>query len=385
MIKSALFTPLKIRGLEIKNRFMRSATYEGLGDSNDMPTDKLKKIIRKLADGDVGLIIPGYVYSIRHGKANPYQCSVATYKQAFAWQDTIDYCHKKGSKVFIQVCHAGGYTKEEYTDHVMPMAPTGGIIPGSRSMSNQNIEEVIDSFINAAMRIQNIGADGIQIHGAHCYLLAQFLSPFTNRRRDKWGGSIDNRVRIVKEIATEIRKIVSPDFVIGIKMNGSDCDKNGVTPEMAAEYIKRLPMIDHFEISAGCNSEYKFGFAHFNTPNKNLFKKIFGKQYETIYKEALIDHEKMPYQEGYNVQATKTIHKLVPEANLAVCGGLNSVNFMEKIINENVASMVSLSRPFIREPNFVRKIHEGKIQNLSCKYCNLCLINGGKGLKCHNW
>ena len=365
---------------------MRSATYEGLGDSNDMPTDKLKKIIRKLADGDVGLIIPGYVYSIRHGKANPYQCSVATYKQAFAWQDTIDYCHKKGSKVFIQVCHAGGYTKEEYTDHVMPMAPTGGIIPGSRSMSNQNIEEVIDSFINAAMRIQNIGADGIQIHGAHCYLLAQFLSPFTNRRRDKWGGSIDNRVRIVKEIATEIRKIVSPDFVIGIKMNGSDCDKNGVTPEMAAEYIKRLPMIDHFEISTAGNLECKFATSRPSHPDHKLYMNHYGKDADAKYKEALKDYEMTPYFEGYNVSATKRIHELVPEANLAVCGGLNSVDLMEKVINENVASMVSLSRPFIREPDLVKKIHQGKIRKLSCKYCDFCLteINNG-GLKCKNW
>lgn len=384
MLKSVLFSPVKVRGLEIKNRFMRSATHEGYADSNDKPNSRLKKIICNLADNEVGLIVPGYVYPIKHGKASIGQCGVETYNQVQAWKDVIDYCHSKGSKIFIQVCHAGGRASEEATG-VTPMAPTGGIIPGTITMKNETIEEIIDSYIHAALRIQRAGADGIQIHAAHCYLLAEFLSPLENRRNDKWGGSLDNRVRIVKEIASEIRKVVSPDFVVSIKMNGRDDIKNGVTPEMAAEYIKRLPMIDHFEISAGCNSEYKFGFAHFNTPNKNLFKKIFGKQYETIYKEALIDHEKMPYQEGYNVQATKTIHKLVPEANLAVCGGLNSVNFMEKIINENVASMVSLSRPFIREPNLVRKIHEGKIQNLSCKYCNLCLINGGKGLKCHNW
>ncbi|KAH0795594.1 oxidoreductase, FAD/FMN-binding family protein [Histomonas meleagridis] len=379
MLKSILFSPLKIRGIEIPNRFMRSATYEALSDDFGLPKPILKKEMEKLADGEVGLIVPGYVYPIKHGKANKFQCGMTNLQEAQSWKSTINYVHKKGSKIIFQVCHAGIKAKPDDIGIATPIGASG-ILPETRDMTNSEIEETIESFIQAALRLQSVGADGIQIHAAHGYLLSAFLSPYMNRRTDKWGGSAENRLRIVSEIATSIRKAVSSDFVISIKINGNDHIDGGVTPDLAAAYIRDLPMIDQFEISCGVN----LGTCYSTRAilSKEDIARFFPKD-----KVELVSQRKIAkYENAHNLAAAKRIHELVPEANLALVGGLREVSDMEKIVNDGIASMVSLSRPFLREPYLVRDIRKGNVKKPSCKNCALCLAGLAVGrAKCWNW
>ncbi|KAH0785979.1 oxidoreductase, FAD/FMN-binding family protein [Histomonas meleagridis] len=382
-MKSVLYSPTKIRGHIIKNRFMRSATYEALGEPSGMPKHELTKMIEKLATGEVGLIVPGYVYPIKHGKAAKFQCGITNYKEAGAWENTIKFAHKKGSKIIFQVCHGGVMCKPEDIDGT-PIGASG-ILPNTRDMTNAEIEETIDSFIQAALRLQSVGADGIQLHAAHGYLLSAFLSPAMNRRTDKWGGSLENRVRIVQEIATNIRKVVSPDFAISIKMNGDDNYEGGVTPDMAGQYILRLPMIDHFEISCGIGLKYP-STIRFHPVKEEFYNNIEDKKLaEKFYQIATKCAKNAPSTYGYNVYAAKRIHEIAPDANLAVVGGNRRVADMEDIINSKTANMVSLSRPFLRQPLLVKELKEGKIDKITCKDCGLCILNLSSKVKCWNW
>ena len=206
-----------------------------------------------------------------------------------------------------------------------------------------------------------------------------------NRRTDKWGGSLDNRLRIVKEIATSIREVVSPDFAISIKMNGDDNYEGGVTPDLAAQYVSKLPMIDHFEISCGIGLGYPTTI-RFN-PNKDEFLRNIEDKDEAnkLYRAARAAADHMPSTFGYNVYAARRIHELVPEANLAVVGGNRRPADMEEIVNSGTAAMVSISRPFLRQPTLVRDLRTGKIDHMSCKDCGLCILNMGKRVKCWNW
>lgn len=359
---------------------MRSATYEGLAGVTGLPRSVLNTMIENLSEGQTGLIVPGYVYPIQHGKAAPRQCGMARLADSQVWEPTVKKVHQNGSKIIFQVCHGGVRCNPE--DIKLPQAigvsPEG---PNTREMTNAEIEETIDSFIQAAFRIQSIGGDGIQLHAAHGYLLSAFLSPVMNKRTDKWGGSFENRLRIVHEIATQIKEVVAPDFAIGIKMNGDDNRPGGVTPELAAQYISKLRMIDFFEISCGLGGCPSYGI-------RSDFNEEFFRQ--KVKNEAVVENAKkmiegVKYEEGYNVYAAKIIHRIVPDAKLAVVGGNRNIKNMEKLITDGTVQLISMSRPFLRQPHLVKDLKEGKIDKIDCVSCGLCNLHRLKGIKCQNY
>lgn len=235
----------------------------------------------------MGLIVPGYLYLSKAGKALNGQGGIEDDLQAESWRETVEYIHSKGAKTLFQVCDAGVATSFEITGE----RPRGPIkeYEGSREMTPMEIAELIDNYRKAAKRIQNIGVDGLEIHGAHGYLISSFLSPITNKRQDRYGGSPENRRRIVSEIVDAIRSECGKDFAIGIKLNGDDCrpKENGLTPKDLAATMAAIPDIDLWEISCG--------FRDRTTPGRSINRKLRNKNY--------------PYTEGYNIPAVEVCRK----------------------------------------------------------------------------
>lgn len=376
---SILFTPKKLGKLTVPNRFMRSATWEGLSDPDGRPTPELLNMIETLAANGVGLIIPGAVYVTKRGKGMVGESAMTTLEHARKWKPCIEKVHQHGSKLIFQLIHNGLDANPSLNDGYQASGPTS-FNENQHELTNSEIEDLIQNFADSAELSYRAGADGVQIHGAHLYLLSSFLSPALNHRTDKWGGSPENRVRIIKEIIDEIKRRVPSDFSLSMKIDGDDYLDGGMKPDLCAKYVDMLKyQLDFFEISAGSHHTI------LSTVNKSILTRGVK---DKKRKEELIDFANKftqgnTFTENYNLDALKVVKKKVPTANLALVGGLRNLSSMEKIVTSGEADLISMSRPFLYEPDLVRKFKEGKSDHALCISCGSCILNTDKGVYCH--
>ena len=256
-------------------------------------------------------------------------------------------------------------------------------------MTEEEIQEAIKAFGVAAFRASEAGADGVQIHAAHGYLINQFLSPFFNKRSDSWGGSDKNRFRFIKEVVLETRKNISEEMPVLVKLNTQDyTPKQGITLELAKRYagwLAELP-IDGLEVSCGTLSYSMFNMIRGEVPTEELimnfpwWRKILGKM---LLKNMEGEFE---LEEGYNLEAAKLIKPVIGDIPLLIVGGMRKVDHMEKVLNDGVADFISMSRPFIKEPGIVNRIREGKAAAATCVSCNKCFaaIANNIPVQCYN-
>jgi 2,4-dienoyl-CoA reductase-like NADH-dependent reductase (Old Yellow Enzyme family) len=252
-----LFEKTNIKGLELKNRFIRSATHEGMSNDYGSPSPALFKLYKRLAKGGVGLIITGYANVSKDGISPLYRMQAMDRDELIGkYRELIDLVHKYGAKIAMQIAHCGRQT----FDHVIgtqPISPSAvldtssGVMP--REMTEDDIERVIEDFAQGAHRVEEAGFDAVQIHCAHGYLLSSFISPHTNRRTDKWGGSTENRVRIVREIYNRCRAQVGDDYPILVKYSGYDKMEKGLRPEEGVIVGRMMADMgfDCIEVSSG--------------------------------------------------------------------------------------------------------------------------------------
>jgi len=365
--------PKKIGNLEIKNRFVRSATYEGLATEDGEITEKLIDFYKTLSEGGSGLIITSYAFIQEIGRANDKQIGI--FKDDFipGLQRLADIIHEhgEGCKVALQLVHAG-----RQSHHVKEtMAPSAVLEKFSnkmpREMTTYEIEETIESFAQAARRAKEAGFDGVQLHGAHGYLISEFLSPYTNKRTDQYGGNTDNRLNFVKQIYRRSRELVGDDFPILIKMNCDDFLEGGITLEESKKITKMLSSIgfDAIEISS-C-----------------MWETVKRKKNEIGWKPTFIPESRMSVgsinEPAYHLPYVKEIKKGI-DIPLILVGGVNSIDLVEEILNKGDADFVSFSRPLIREPDLPNRWMKGiGSSTVECDYCNKCLMTLAKtGLLC---
>ena len=202
-IKSVLFTPVQIGKLEIPNRFVRSATHDFMATRDGSATERQIALFENLAQGETGLIITGHAYINPDGIASPYQTGVHNDDLVDGLSRITKAVHKRPTRIFVQISHAGRQTKEKISGSP-PLSPSAIYEPVFKitpiEMTIADINKVIEDFIQAGLRAKESGFDGIQLHIAHGYLLSSFISPYTNRREDEWGGSLFNRIRILIKI-----------------------------------------------------------------------------------------------------------------------------------------------------------------------------------------
>lgn len=390
---SILFTPINIGDVQIKNRFSHSATSEVMSLETGEVSDKLTKRYQNLAKGEVGLIIPGYMYVHSLGRSHRYQTGIHNDDMIPGLSKLVDSVHQEGGKIVFQLAHAGRQT----TKAIIGQTPIGPSSRGRdpinfvkpREMSADQIQEVIQAFGTAANRAVKAGADGIQLHAAHGYLINQFISPFFNHRKDEWGGSDANRFRFLKELISEIRNTLPQGMPLLVKLNTHDyTPQEGITPSLALIYAKWLSdlEIDGLEISCG-SAIYSFmNMCRGDVPVKELvnslpfWKKPLGK----LMVKSMVG--KYDLEEGYNLEAAKMIKPVLGKIPLFVVGGLRKVTQMEEVLEKRYADCISMSRPFIREPFLVKNIKEGQLLVAACVSCNRCLaaVPNNIPVKCYN-
>lgn len=352
---SILFEPVRIKNIAIRNRFVRSATYDGFADSNSYVSDGQMKLFSDLADGGVGLIIAGIAYVHHTGQISPFQNSIAGDEFISGYKKLTKAVHDRGAKIALQIFHGGREAKYLKTKGELPLAPS--IIENDpyykgeyRAITDSEIWEIIVAFGDGARRAKEAGFDAVQVHGAHAYLLSQFLSPYTNRRQDYWGGNLENRLRIYFEIYKDIRKKVGEDYPVFIKIGVQDGFPGGLEFSEGKQAAKSLVDLgfDSLEISQG----------------------LRGERYEgTEYKAQINSLDKEAYYRNWCREI-----KNQTDIPIMMVGGLRTPSLMEEIIQNKEADFISLCRPLICEPSLINQWKTNGHKKARCISCNKCVV-----------
>ncbi len=353
---ATLFEEIEINGMRLRNRLVRSATWEGMCREDGSPTEKLGQYYKELAHGGVGLIITGYAYVCRDGRQLTAQMGIESDEFAGAYKDLTGSVHDAGGVIAVQLVHAGGQTDSESAG-TTPLAPSSvdvvqfPEIPAELTASH--ISRIIKAFGAAAQRARAWGFDGVQLHGAHGYLINQFLSPHTNRRVDRYGGSIKNRARFLFETYEEVRRVVGPDYPLMIKLTGSDNMEHGLSSEDALYAAQRLSEmgIDAIEVSSGTRASGEMNPAR--------------------------EQIDAPHKEAYNLRLAGAVKSAVNErVKVMAVGGFRSYEVAERAVGEGSIDLVAMSRPFIWEPDLPARWKSGDRSPARCVSCNGCYLPG---------
>jgi 2,4-dienoyl-CoA reductase-like NADH-dependent reductase (Old Yellow Enzyme family) len=377
---SLLFSPMKIGNVELSNRFVCSATHEAMANKTGEVSDELIRRYEKLAKGKVGLSVTGLMNVHVSGRGYRNQTGIHDDRMVPGLKKLVDTVHQAGGKIAFQIAHCGRQTTKRLIGQT-PLAPSSrGRDPiyfvKPKAITENEINEIVKAFGAAARRAVEAGADGIQLHAAHGYLISEFLSPFFNVRTDAWGGSDENRFRFLKDIYRQVTEVVPDDYPILVKLNTNDYTPNeGVTPSLAAKYAKWLAElgISAVEVSCGATNYSYMNMCRGDVPTPELVKGL--PWWQKPIGRVMIGKLEGKYnlEEGYNLEAAKMIKPVLGNTPLFLVGGMRTVAHMEEVLKSNHADFISMSRPFIRDPFLVNKIKEGKIDKVSCVSCNRCL------------
>ncbi len=356
---SRLFESTSIKEMVLANRFVRSATWEGLAGNDGSVTPRLVDVQTQLARGGVGLIISGHAYVSRDGQAGRWQLGAYSDGLIPGLTAMADAVHAVGGKIALQISHAGSGA----ASRVSGLEPIGPSVletasgPVGREMTIEDIEEIAEAFARAAARARSAGFDAVQIHAAHGYLLNQYLSPYFNNRKDDYGGSIENRARLLVEVFKGIRKAVGPEFPVLTKLNSEDFLPTGLAVEDMIRVGAMLEEagIDAIEMSGGTFLSGE------NSPSRR------GKQDPEAYYEAAARKFKSEVS--------------VP---LMLVGGIRTIETAERLVASEAADYISLCRPLIREPALVNRWKSGDRRAALCISDSGCFKPGfqGKGVQC---
>ncbi|MDI9570682.1 MAG: NADH:flavin oxidoreductase [Pseudomonadota bacterium] len=350
-----------IGALELKNRFVRSATWEGMADEKGAPRRQYLETMTALARGGVGLIVTGHAFVSPEGRATPWQLAIDRDERLEGLREITAAVHAAGGKIVVQLAHAGLFAAAGLTGLPrLVVSPQESKDPSpQKELDKSGLQELIDAFAAAAGRARLAGFDGVQVHMAHGYLLSQFLSPAFNRRRDGYGGDIRNRSRIHREICGAIRDNVGRDYPLLIKLNAQDFIDNGLTVPEAASAARLMvdAGVDALELSGGTLAS---GHLSPSRPRINA-----------------------PEKEAYFREEARWLRENVP-APLLLVGGNRSYEVAAALLAEGVADYISLSRPLIREADLIRRWEAGDRRPSACISDNRCFAPAleGKGIYC---
>jgi 2,4-dienoyl-CoA reductase-like NADH-dependent reductase (Old Yellow Enzyme family) len=359
---SKLFEPTTINGMTVENRFVRSATWEGMAEDNGSVTDRLLDMYARLAQGGVGLIITGHAYIAKDGQASLKQLGIYDDSMIEGLAALVDKVHEAGGKIVLQISHAGCRTGFGLNGSlpIGPSAMEDEKGPTCRAMTINEIDEMSESFVQAVVRARKAGFDGVQIHGAHGYLLSQFLSPFHNKREDQYGGSLENRARMTLEVIARVRQATGLKYPILVKMNAEDFMEGGFSVEdmVGVAVLLENAGIDAIELSGGTPFSPKY--------TSSRLGPIKSEEDEVYYREAA-----RRYKERVHIP-------------LMLVGGIRSYGVAEKLLEEGMTDYISLCRPLIREPGLINRWKSGDTRKATCLSDNLCFKPGraGQGIFC---
>ena len=338
MTENLLFTPITLPNeTTIKNRFFKSAMSEGMGTRDFQPKKNIATLYKRWAEGGTGLIITGNIMVDPKGTAEPGNIVFDKNSNMEILKEWAKQGQQHGAKVMVQLNHPGKQAPKTVSKQtVAPSAiPLGNglnkLFSTPRALTTSEVEELVQKFVTSAKVAKEAGFSGVQIHAAHGYLISQFLSPHDNRRTDKYGGSLENRMRFLKEIYLGMREELGKDFTIGIKINSTDFKEDGLTEEDSLKTIIELANLglDFVEISGGTYERPAMMGATSKSTNQVFFAE---------YSKKLKQKIKIP---------------------VVVTGGIRSINAMNTLLNDNTTDFIGIARPLTIDPNIPNKIKQG--------------------------
>jgi len=335
--------------MKIKNRFVRSATYEAMAEPDGTVKDQLLDCMAALVRGEIGLIITGHAHVAMEGQAGPRQMGIYSDAMIDGLKRLTSVVHENGGVVAAQLAHAGknGIGKGAFA----ALGPSDVVESGVKKASAMTVDDIrrtVIAFGDAAERAVKSGFDAVEIHSAHGYLLSQFLSPYYNRRDDAYGGALENRAKLLLDVYNEIRRRVGTSFPVMVKINAEDFLEGGLTVE---EMLKVAHMLedrgmDAIEMSGGTFESGKLIPSRAGT-SKSEDREVYYRVAAKAYKKEI----------G------------IP---LILVGGFLSFSMAEDVVASGTADYVALSRPLIREPGLVKRWAGGDRKKASCISCNKC-------------
>lgn len=359
---ATLFERTTLNGVNLENRLVRSATWEGMADEEGRPTEKLVELYRELAQGGIGLLVSGNAYVRPDGRNMPYVMGIDRDDLEADYRKMVEAVHGAGSRIAIQLIHAGGQANSELIGQ-HPVAPSSveveqfSTVPSE--LSKGDIADIVQAFREGARRAKAWGFDAVQFHAGHGYLISEFLSPHTNCRTDEYGGTLENRCRFFLEVYRAVRDEVGPDYPVMAKMNITDYLEGGleIAEGLSAARMLGEAGIDAIEVSAGTMASGE------KTPTRMGINK--------------------PELEAYHMDLARQVKALVP-CPVIVVGGFRSYEVAERAAVEDGMDFVALCRPLVMEPDLPSRWQQGEYSTSRCISCNGCIQPGleGTGIYC---
>ncbi len=348
-----LFEPISIGKMELRNRIVMPAICSNLGTELGAVSQRFIDYYVERAKGGVGLIIiENTCVEWPRGKAGVSPIRIDDWKYVPGLYKLAEAVHAYGAKIATQLHHTGRQNNSLCTEGTpliapspVPCPPTGSEMP--QELTEEEIEDLEEKFILGAQRTKWAGFDAVELHGAHGYLISQFLSPYTNKREDDYGGDLEGRMLFATNIVEGMRAALGPDFPIILRMSAEEYVEGGLTLEDSKIIAQRLEEagVDCISVSAGIYEA------------KPWFSRIF---------------PTMSMPEGCNVHLAEEIKKAV-NIPVIVVGKLGNPLFAEEVIREGKADLVAMGRPLLADPGLPSKAREGRLDDIRpCIYCNEC-------------
>lgn len=378
------FTEKLINGVKLKNAFIKTATYEGMHD-NGIPNQKLLEHHVNMAKGNVALTTISYGAVSPDGRTFKDQMYIhdASVKKL---SEIANAVHDAGGKISIQLTHCGYFSKNAEVKR--PLAPSRvfneyGCLSGilfSKEMSNADMEKTSDNFADAARKLKDAGFDAVELHMGHGYLLSQFLSPWTNKRKDAYGGSIENRARYPLEVLRNMRKAVGRDFPILVKLNLEDGFEGGFNLEECKYVCRALEQAgcSAAVLSGGFTSRTPFYLMRGDIPLKGMIANgtsIAEKLTMALFGPWII--KKYAFEPNFFLKQAMEIRKAV-KMPLVYLGGVDSRAGIQEIMEAGF-DFIALGRPLIHDSNFLIKMERSEIEKSGCTRCNECVVEMDRG------
>lgn len=397
-----LFEPARIGPCSLKNRIIRSATFEGMCDSQGYPSHEYHHLYKQLALGGVGGIITGFAYISTEGRAmQPGQAGMHCEEMIKHFLPVTEGVHRYDCKVFMQLAHTGRQTrKKETRQDVWGVSNKRSMYFGGspRKLTTEQVYSLVEQFGKAAMYAKAAGFDGVQVHAAHGYLIHQFLLPSINNRNDEFGISDKSKIgtKFFELVLQEIRKECGRDFAVLVKVSGSDDHFTRFTNEQFSNLIRFLDdqKVDGIEVSYG-TMDNALNIFRGDIPLTVILKHnpIFKSSKDidsiprSLYNAFLyckMRAKLKPFKPAYNLAYAK-IAKTLTDIPIISVGGFRMGAEMRHCLENGFADFLSLSRPLICEPDFVHKLRQDENYISKCINCNICAVmcDSNQSIRCY--
>ena len=377
-IESPIFTPVKIGPVTLRNRVIRSAAFENMAYGNK-PSQDLKDYHVAVARGGVGMTTLAYASVNQSGLSFDGQLWMRE-EIVPALKDITDAIHAQGAKASIQLGHCGNMTHKR-TCGCTPVGPSSGFNLYSptfvRGLKEEEIEALVEDFGHAVDLAREAGFDCVEIHAGHGYLISQFLSPYTNHRHDKFGGSLENRMRFMQMVIRRVLQAAGDDMGVIVKINMHDGFRKGMQQDECLEVARELERLGVHAIvlSAGFVSKAPMEVMRGAMPLRTLAHYMDPRKLWWLKGLVRIGGHMMiptvPYKDAYFLEDAKVFREAV-KLPLIYVGGMVSRQGMEEVLNDGFDAL-QMARALVRDTDFINKIHSGEVERSECRHSNYCI------------